>query len=310
VTSIEVQTSWLSSPATNAGSYGVIGLVKETAGGASTSRFTAPGEFQLNVQAPNAGGGFGYSLGAPSEVLPAGFNMFTLPVVTASWIFNPGGQNYRYDYPYEDYPQFFGQNLKEYEIHSDGSKTLREDYDFARSSGLSSTLKLPSGQWITESLLFDVGLSYVAMGEWSWGPVTVNADGSSTPTGDSHSIQFVYGSRTPGPDIPTFGTASYGAHALSAMSNPFTLTADFGARSISTQISQASLFDVSGSAPFSNNGSFGIPLTGTAGSHAATGSMEGAFFGPHAEQVGGVFSVSSQGTTLMQDAFVGQQTTP
>jgi hypothetical protein len=310
VTSIDVQTSWLSSPATNAGSYGVIGLVRETAGGTSTSHFAAPGEFQLNVSNSNASGGFLYSLGAPSGFLPAGSSNFNLPVGIASWDFNPGGPNYRYDNPYGDYPQHFGSNLKEYEIHSDGSKTLRENYDFNRSSHQNMITDLPSGQRITESSLFDIGLSYVAMGEWSWGPVTVNADGSSTPSGDRHSVYFAYGSRTPGPDIPTSGTATYDAHALSAMSSPFTLTADFGARSISTEISQASLFDVSGSAPFSSNGSFDITLAGTAGSKAASGSMEGAFFGPNAELVGGVFSVGSQGTLLIQDAFVGQQTGP
>jgi hypothetical protein len=36
--------------------------------------------------------------------------------------------------------------------------------------------------------------------------------------------------------------------------------------------------------------------------------MNGAFFGPHAEQVGGTFSLQNPGgATLMQDAFVGQQ---
>jgi hypothetical protein len=39
--------------------------------------------------------------------------------------------------------------------------------------------------------------------------------------------------------------------------------------------------------------------------------MNGAFFGPHAEQVGGTFAVQrAGGTLLMQDAFVGQQHKP
>ncbi len=66
--------------------------------------------------------------------------------------------------------------------------------------------------------------------------------------------------------------------------------------------------DVSGSAPFSNDGSFDIPLNGTADAQAATGTMDGAFFGPHAEQVGGTFAVTpADGSVLIQDAFVGQQ---
>jgi hypothetical protein len=89
---------------------------------------------------------------------------------------------------------------------------------------------------------------------------------------------------------------------------PFSLTADFGQRSISTEISEASVFDVSGTAKFSNDGSFDIPLSGTAGSQTATGSMDGAYFGPHAEQVGGTFAVGTAGGGIVaQDAFVGQQ---
>jgi hypothetical protein len=39
--------------------------------------------------------------------------------------------------------------------------------------------------------------------------------------------------------------------------------------------------------------------------------MNGAFFGPHAEQVGGVFALGRpDGTLLLQDAFVGQQPRP
>jgi len=78
---------------------------------------------------------------------------------------------------------------------------------------------------------------------------------------------------------------------------------------------------VSGSAPFSN-GLFNIPLTGTANwassyaintsvappPESVTGSMNGAFFGPNAEQVGGTFFLNrSSGAQLMQDAFVGQR---
>jgi len=36
--------------------------------------------------------------------------------------------------------------------------------------------------------------------------------------------------------------------------------------------------------------------------------MDGAFFGPHAEQIGGAFAVApADGSLLIQDAFVGQQ---
>lgn len=303
VTSVEVDRTWLNSPATRAGNYDLIALVNGTTNATSSSRFASPGEFQLDIS--KATNGFGYTLDAPSAFLPGNLTKIGLPVPVESWDFNPGGTNYRYENPYGDSQQFFGENLKEYDVYSDGTKKLREDYDYDRAS-YQNVVQLPSGQYVSESILFDIGLSYVAMGEWTWGAVTINPDGTATPTGDRNSIYFVYGDRTPASGIPASGTATYAAHTLSQL--PFSLMADFGQRLISTEISQASVFDVSGSAPFSNDGSFEIPLSGSAGAQSATGTMDGAFFGPNAEQVGGVFSVSrSGGDLLMQDAFVGQQ---
>jgi hypothetical protein len=131
------------------------------------------------------------------------------------------------------------------------------------------------------------------------------------------------------------GNATYDARTLTLWSHgatgiPFALTADFGQRTMSTRIDQDYLYTsqvdattfgihVGGSAPFTNDGLFDIGLSGTANysannspqtppSQAVTGAMNGAFFGPHAEQVGGTFSLqNSGGATLMQDAFVGQQ---
>jgi hypothetical protein len=111
---------------------------------------------------------------------------------------------------------------------------------------------------------------------------------------------------------------------------PFTLTADFGQRTMATQIDQDYRFTtessvdpilgihVHGSAPFTNNGSFDIPLSGSVNFASTTstvrppepvsGAMSGALFGPSAEQVGGVFSVNrSGGTVVIEDAFVGQR---
>ena len=193
---------------------------------------------------------------------------------------------------------------------------LREDYDYNLASFQNAIIDLPSGERISESAKYDLGFSYVTMGEWSWGPVTVNDEGSATPTGDKSSVYFVYGDRTPASGIPVSGSATYDARTLGQVSGagsiPFMLTADFSQRSISTEFSQVSLLSVKGSAPFSNDGSFAIPLAGTAfsggSSQTATGNLDGAFFGPHAEQVGGVFSLqNSSGVQLMQDAFVGQQ---
>ena len=120
----------------------------------------------------------------------------------------------------------------------------------------------------------------------------------------------------------------------------FALVADFGQRSISTRITQdfrreifvgdqssgADVYltpglDLSGTGSLANIGSFSIPLTGTMTGYdprnsqlpvfapttfAVSGALDGAFFGPAAEQVGGVFAVGlTPGTSLYSDAFVG-----
>jgi hypothetical protein len=306
---IDVEKSWLTSPATKGGTYDLLASTSQTVGGVSSAAMASNGAFEIDVSKGSTA--LNYALSAPLGFLPNSLTKLALPVPVESWEFNAGGPNYRYDNPWGDVQQFFGQNLKEYEVYTDGSKTLREDYNYSHAVLQNGIVDLPGGQHINENLVFDIGLSYVAMGEWSWGPVTVSSDGTATPTGDINSIYFVFGSRTPQSGIPLFGTATYDAKTLGATSSgsiPFSLTADFGQRSISTEISEASVFDVSGSSPFSNNGSFDIPLDGTAGSQAATGTMDGAFFGPHAEQVGGTFIVRpAGGGVVAQDAFVGQQ---
>ena len=77
---------------------------------------------------------------------------------------------------------------------------------------------------------------------------------------------------------------------------------------------------VAGSAPFTNDGLFNILLSGTVNfayeyvaspppSEAAFGEVNGAFYGPKAEQVGGTFFIQrmTDQLPLYQDAFVGQQ---
>lgn len=190
------------------------------------------------------------------------------------------------------------------------------------------------GTWLT----LDAGYSYVSMGEWE--RYFVHLDGGSA--GGYDHLLFVNGDRTPATGIPASGTATYAAHTLFLLSSnlaagiPFTLSADFGQRTISTEIDQnyrynpnGDLLDypapgihVGGSAPFSNSGTFDIPLSGTVNYNAGyainvpqappgqpvTGTMNGAFFGPHAEQVGGTFAIGATGgAALLQDAFVGQQ---
>jgi hypothetical protein len=213
------------------------------------------------------------------------------------------------------------------------SGTQLFSYDYTRTTG-GGRLGFSPNEALSSTLDYDIGYSYVAMGEWSWHEVDLS--GNALPGTDSGDLLFVNGDRTPASGIPVSGTATYDARsfALSSSSGtpgiPFTMTADFGQRLMSTRIDQdyqdVSPVDgpilgihVGGTAPFSNNGLFDIPLTGTANydnsnlpstppSQPVSGMMNGAFFGPHAEQVGGTFSLQNAGgAVVIQDAFVGQQ---
>jgi len=276
-------------------------------GDPSTSHIIAPGNFTIGVSRYFDDDPTNYELHAPAGVLPGGLTSASFSAYGDSWTINLDPPSWiRDDYPYGgDFIQYFGQRFTAFRKPDDGSaETELFSFDLTRDT-LISYQPLGSNQLKT-TLDYDIGYSYVAMGEWSWQVLDVNGN----PAGESGSLLFVNGDRTPASGIPASGKATYGARTLGAMSSsiPFTLTADFGQRSIATQISQASVFDVSGSAPFSNDGSFNIPLSGTAGVEAATGTMDGAFFGPHAEQVGGTFAVGpAGGGILVQDAFVGQQ---
>jgi hypothetical protein len=255
-----------------------------------------PGTFSLNVSKPAGDQVYSYSVTAPPGFLPGGLTSIEF-----------------------------------------GPSNFLELNDSGRGS-YSKTLPWNATDNFRTGFAFDAGYSYVSMGEWSW--AFVHLDGGSAEDGGGEFL-FVTGDHTPSAGIPVSGTATYDAHTFALLSSslttgiPFTLTADFGQRTISTQIDQdyryissnADLLDdpvpaihVSGSAPFSNSGSFDIPLTGTASEHSynvptppplasVTGDMNGAFFGPNAEQVGGTFVLRrmTDQVPLYGDAFVGQQ---
>jgi hypothetical protein len=278
-------------PVTRAATYGLIGRLWG-------SGHPAAGEFTLGVSKVSGGQGFDYKLTAPTGVLPGSLTSIDYGP-SGSWSTNANGY-------------------------------LQGSY--------AKTLPFSANQNLATSLYLDAGYSYVSMGAWGWS--FVNLDGGSA--GGFSELLFVTGDRTPASGIPVSGRATYDAHTLSLLASnlaagiPFTLTADFGQRNISTQIDQDYQYNpngdimdpsapgihVSGSAPFSNSGTFDIPLTGTVNysstyaintpetppSQSVTGDMNGAFFGPHAEQVGGTFAVGpAGGAPILQDAFVGQQ---
>lgn len=333
-----VRFNWLDSPATRNGTYDTIGRLTLTPGnGDPTSyRAVAPGEFTVRTSSIFSGQPFDYSLHAPAGVLPGGLTSLPSPspISSFSWDINlPPAQSYRYDNPYGDYTLRLGQRLTAFSKAPDGTETQFLSDEFTR-GWIMPEIPLDPARELHAPLLYDIGYSHVAMGEWSWRVVDLNG----TAAGDFGELLFVNGDRTPASGIPVSGTATYDARSLVLLSSsgtpgiPFTLTADFGQRIMSTRIDQDYQYNsanptgdpilgihVSGSAPFSNSGLFDIPLSGTANyastnlaatppTEAVTGMMNGAFFGPRAEQVGGVFSLQRPGgTLLMQDAFVGKQ---
>jgi hypothetical protein len=334
--SLDVQTSWLDSPATRSGTYDVLGRLTINPGTGHptdwTNRTIAPGEFTFSVAGPHTF--FNYELNAVPGILPGGLTSLGPTSIVDSWEINQHVA-YLYDHPYASFPQALGQRLIAFDKAGDGSEKQAFSYDLTRGSTGTLT-SLSANTNLRTALDYDIGYSYVAMGEWSWSVVDLN--GNSTPSSNFGELLFVNGDRTPASGIPASGTATYDARSLSLLSStgtpgiPFTLTADFGLRTIATRIDQnyqnygtgdgepIQGIHVGGSSPFSNDGSFDIPLSGTVNysyqnlpapppSQAATGDMNGAFFGPHAEQVGGTFFL--QRTTdqlpLYQDAFVGQQ---
>lgn len=329
-TSSDTRVTWLDSPATRNGSYDVIGRLNLTSGDgrSAVSRATAPGEFTMKTFwyfGRESGDLPWYTLIGPTGILPAGLTSIDVNGPFLSWNFNPA-QSYAGE-PRGSYCcQLLGQHLS--------SDTF--SYDFTRGVTTwqpSTSPGLPSDNHtgVQVSLDYDIGNSYVAMGDWAWKEIA---------TANSGELLFVNGDRTPPAGIPASGTATYDARALTWVKDPFKLTADFGQRTIAALINQDYRFQpngdsldypiafgihVSGSAPFSSDGFFNIPLSGTTNftsgyplntpqgppTESVTGTMNGAFFGPNAEQVGGTFVLNrSNGTQMLQDAFVGQQQKP
>jgi hypothetical protein len=335
---LDVKLSWLDRAGTRTGTYDLFGRLTQTPGGGdpTTYRAVAPGEFTFAIG--KLSDIFKYTLNAPAGILPGGATALANTSPKISW-----GTDLTYGNQLVEggskWTQYLGQRLVAYQVNSDGSEEESESYDFLRGTS-SSTQPLGSKQ-LQSTLTYDVGFSYVAMGEWSWRTVDLNG----AAAGDNGDLLFVEGNRTPGSGIPISGKATYDAHTLQLLGPVwdsgapgvrFTLTADFGQRTMSTLIDQNYHYTdelpasgdailgihVSGSAPFDNTGAFDIPLAGTVNysafntpvtppSEPVTGQMNGAFFGPHAEEVGGTLALDrTDGTLLIQDAFVGQQRQP
>jgi hypothetical protein len=142
-----------------------------------------------------------------------------------------------------------------------------------------------------------------------------------------------FGSRAPVAAIPASGTAQYSGISTGVYVNQtggvfvhaadMTAMVDFGARSIdfaTTNTTTSSLtlasptaapeLDITGTLKITSGSSqFGGKVTtpGGNGTPAMTGTATGSFYGPAAQEIGGVFSLKGTGAQTMLGGFGGKQ---
>jgi hypothetical protein len=200
------------------------------------------------------------------------------------------------------------------------------------SIGLTLNFQVPTGPYLSNSIVSNgADLDYTRFGYW-WVD-----DGIDGPF--AHGVWNV-GFATPQSAIPTTGQASYTGHTTGlydeshpcgcqndftvAFSGDMSLTANFGARTLSgsfTNLSitggtvlQPTLNDVNFSASIDSSRNWFSGVTGVvnqpAGQQAftpdASGSITGMFYGPSANEVGGVWTLSDSIRRLI-GSFGGKQ---
>ncbi|MDP2785307.1 MAG: transferrin-binding protein-like solute binding protein [Sulfurimicrobium sp.] len=175
--------------------------------------------------------------------------------------------------------------------------------------------------------------SYMTFGNWNQN-INTSGDNWNFVTGD-----YVYGSATAPANIPVSGTATYTGTAeglyFSTSTMPFETyadmraTADFASRSLSFATTNTKIYDYYNSSYDQATGKTTITtnavaapyidmsgtLTYSANSNLFTGSVSdgtgrsgtatGRFYGPAAEEIGGVYSLSGSGTHIGH--FVGKK---
>jgi hypothetical protein len=341
ITSTSVVVAPLASPATRQGTFDTIALVESYGSGdPSQVRTASPGEVRIQTYQPVPGtNDFSYALELPANLLPSGMSELSAIFKAVSADVQPNGSSAVYtDDTIGAHVLRFGDQLTATNSYSDGSTKLISS--FGNMPGYVADLieTSPSSGIILEAR-YETGLSHVAMGSWAWTPVGILPDGSTVQESGGGSILFVHGDRTQAGAIPVSGTATYSASSLVSFASSsipggvvqglqFSLTTDFAQRLISTLITQDYAtfpldemstgtvpgLNVSGTTTFNPTGEFSIPLSGSLTVTrnelplplAVTGSLDGAFFGPGAEQIGGVFWVGQvPGNALLKDVFVG-----
>jgi hypothetical protein len=206
------------------------------------------------------------------------------------------------------FPSAFGYHAIATSTFSDGRKTVSEkDFDSNGSSPFAPT-----------RFFIDAHTRYLSLGAWT-------RDGNGPPDENGYRgaqrMLFVQGIRTDPADLPSAGTATYATTASLGGKDggyAFDLHADFGAGTIATEIAfrfgeDEDLGGVSarGSAPIARGGEFLIPLNGDffdadhVVGESFGGTIDGAFFGPQAAEVGGVYRFLRGSEVWAAGAFIG-----
>ncbi|MEO6152833.1 MAG: transferrin-binding protein-like solute binding protein [Croceibacterium sp.] len=303
------------SPATRPGTTDAIALIEQSIGSAYTYRLASPSEVRVTTyQAGPAANDISYTIAFTAPELPGNRSSLTAVISAMSIDVSPTGTSTIYrDGTVGKYPIKFGDALTATNTYPDGTQKIIASNQYRAGTGVYSNGGSAGNNYFTDQIFYNVGLSYVSLGQWIWESIVASDDEGAA--------YFVHGDRTPAAEIPTSGSATYSAASLAQIS--IELTADFGKRSIAAQLNREyssgrdisggfnvnAGVDLRGTGPITSDGSFFIPLTGTIsfGSPGpATGSLNGAFFGPNAAQVGGVFAAGpTSDVATVSDAFVG-----
>ncbi|MGV3512047.1 MAG: transferrin-binding protein-like solute binding protein [Novosphingobium sp.] len=180
-------------------------------------------------------------------------------------------------------------------------------------TGYDATTSSNGDTFVNRLQLNLVGLTYADVGHWQTG--IARADGSQ----NFSNLYFSYGIQTKADDVPKSGTGSYAVSLVGAVSGANiggsgAITANFGAATVSVELAPTYIYGpgrvsqvgtLSGSGAITAN-SFAANLTG--GSYA--GDVEGLFYGPQAQEIGGTVTFSSpsvSGGEVSSGAFAGKR---
>lgn len=230
----------------------------------------------------------------------------------------------------------FANHVVKTEHYSDGS-TQKIEYDVVSGSAAQPIIDTSATTAEGYYLGYSLGLKYVSWGTWShlyMSRPTPTSYGSGQLFKE-RTISFVAGRRTEPGELPITGTASYdltfGGEAVIQKDQGVSiatasLDADFASAAISATLhadaDPGDSFEAgpirglhaTGTGTIASSGDFAIPLTGTTSlyeggpdpnDYPIDGTMQGAFFGPAAEETGGVLQLFQQGTPLYAGTFVG-----